>query len=128
LLPRLVERIGAWRAIVAVAGIWGLWHIPFVLSGVYSGFQTLPQALAAAVTVPLGNMAFGIVIGWLWVRTESIWIVTLAHGAVNNWGQYAFKYMRDFAVVNDMLVLAAGVLAMLVVGSVLLAWAMPRGA
>jgi hypothetical protein len=35
-------------------------------------------------------------VGWLWLRTESIWIA-LAHGAMNNWGQSTFKYMKDFA-------------------------------
>lgn len=34
-------------------------------------------------------------IGRLWVRTESLWIAALTHGALNNWGQYAFKFMDD---------------------------------
>jgi hypothetical protein len=55
----------------------------------------------------------------LWLRTESIWLVALAHGAQNNWGQYAFKYMRDFVRPSPIAVLAAGWLAVLVVGSVL---------
>jgi hypothetical protein len=47
-----------------------------------------------ALTVPVGIFAAGLVIDWLWLKTESIRIVSLAHGALNNWGQYAFKYMQ----------------------------------
>lgn len=116
LLPRFAERMGNRRAIILVALIFGLWHLPFVLAGIYFEFQTAQKALLAAVTVPMGSFAFGLIIGWLWVRTESIWIVSLAHGAVNNWGQYAFKYMRNLVAVDDTLVLAAGVLAVLALG------------
>jgi membrane protease YdiL (CAAX protease family) len=125
LLPRFIRRFGARHAIVLVSVIWGLWHLPFVLSGIYFDFKTVPKALEAAMILPTGSIAFGLVIGWLWVRTESIWIVSLAHGAVNSWGQYAFKYMRDFAVADDMLVLGAGILAVLIVGCGLLTVALP---
>jgi membrane protease YdiL (CAAX protease family) len=121
LLPRLAERMGGRRAIVVVAVLWALWHLPFALSGIYFDFPTVQKALLATLTLTLGNIAFGLVIGWLWVRTESVWIVSLAHGAVNNWGQYAFKYTRDFVMIDDTLVLAAGVLAVFVVGLFLVA-------
>jgi membrane protease YdiL (CAAX protease family) len=58
-------------------------------------------------------MVTGLIIGWLWLRTESIWLVAIAHGALNNWGQYAFKYMKDSvtpdAVSSDLAVFGAGV-------------------
>jgi branched-subunit amino acid ABC-type transport system permease component len=63
------------------------------------------------------------VIGWLWVPTESIWMVALAHGALNNWGQYAFKFMgegRGQSGPGDVLVLAASGVLLLVTASVLL--------
>src|ERR1700722_4128536 len=34
LLPRLMQRMSPQKSIVAVAAIWALWHVPFVLSGV----------------------------------------------------------------------------------------------
>jgi hypothetical protein len=64
------------------------------------------------------------VIGWLWIRTESIWIVAIAHGALNNWGQYAFKFMRDVATPDPALLLVAGFLGLLIVGSCLVAFTM----
>jgi CAAX protease family protein len=123
LLPRLWDRIGPRRAVVVTAIIWGSWHVPFQLSGIQHIDGVSPMKLA--ITLPFGIMITGLIIGWLWLRTESIWLVAIAHGALNNWGQYAFKYMKDSvtpeAVSSDLAVLRAGFLALFVVG-VLLLW------
>ena len=125
LLPRVVAKSGPRRAVLIVAMLWALWHVPFIVSGMYPAFNARPGVLQLTAVMVMGNIAFGLVIGWLWLRTESIWIVTLAHGSLNNWGQYAFKFMRDFRFANDLLVLAAGIAAVLVVGTALLAFAVP---
>ena len=52
-------------------------------------------------------------------------MAALAHGALNNWGQYAFKYMEKGGEPNDMVVLAAGGLAVLAVGGLLLEYGYP---
>ena len=123
LLPRLMDRIGARSAIAATAVVWALWHIPFALSGIQHLEGVSPTT--TALLMPAGVAASGLIIGWLWVRTESIWIVALAHGALNDWGQYAFKYMRDIPVHDQLVALGAGILALLVVGSLLVAFALP---
>jgi CAAX protease family protein len=122
LLPRLVERTCPRLGVVITSAIWGLWHIPFQLSGVQHADGVLPVALA--LTLPLGIFAAGLVLGWLWLRTESIWIVSLAHGALNAWGQYVFKYMQ-FVRAPDSIVGAAGILAVLLLGTLLLTLGLP---
>lgn len=118
LLPRLAARMGARRAIVVGAIFWAYWHVPFALSGIqYVGGIS---AARTAIVMPLGIAGVGIIIGWLWMRTESIWIVALAHGALNNWGQYAFKYLQDTTVARPELLLVAGGLPILIIGIVLL--------
>jgi membrane protease YdiL (CAAX protease family) len=120
LLPRLRERMGARRAVVAVAVLWALWHDPFELSGILHLDGVSPLKLA--FFMPTGTMAAGLILGWLWIRTESVWLVSIAHGALNNWGQYAFKYVRDTRNPNaDLAVLGTGYVALLVLG-VLLLW------
>jgi uncharacterized protein len=119
LLPRLVNRMDARRAVVIAAIVWALWHIPFELSGILHIDGVSPMKLA--VTMPFGTMAAGLILGWLWLRTESIWLVAIAHGALNNWGQYVFKYMKESDRPDaDLLVVSAGSLALLVVGVFLL--------
>jgi membrane protease YdiL (CAAX protease family) len=120
LLPRLKDKLGARWAIVTVAIIWALWHVPFELSGILHIDGVSPVKLA--LVVPPGTMAAGLILGWLWIRTESVWLVAIGHGALNNWGQYAFKYMRDTQNTNaDLVALSSGYFALLVVG-ILLLW------
>jgi len=119
LLPRLADRIGARSAVVVTSIIWALWHVPFQLSGIQHIDGVSPKTLA--LTMPLGTTAAGLILGWLWLRTESIWLVAIAHGASNNWGQYAFKYVKDSgAPERDIVVLCVGSLALLVTGVLLL--------
>jgi membrane protease YdiL (CAAX protease family) len=117
LLPRLLGHMGASRAVVVTSVVWAVWHVPLQLSGVQHVDGVSPIMLAA--TMPFGIFATGLVIGWLWLRTESIWIVAIAHGALNNWGQYALKYMQ-FVEAPDSVVAAAGSIAVLMVGTILL--------
>lgn len=126
LLPRLNDRIGARRAVVLTAIIWALWHVPFQLSGIQHIDGVSPIRLA--LTLPFGIATTGLIFGWLWVRTENVWIVSIAHGSLNSWSQYAFKYMKDAPATNaDLLVLGTGGLALLLVGSFLL-WSVPTTA
>jgi membrane protease YdiL (CAAX protease family) len=119
LLPRLMERMGARYAVVVTGIIWALWHVPFELSGILRIDGVSPTKLA--LTVPFGTLATGLILGWLWLRTESIWLVSIAHGALNNWGQYAFKYMKESVAPNtDLAILSAGSLALFLVGCFLL--------
>ncbi len=93
MLPKLQQGFSPRRAVLVSAVIWALWHVPFVVSGL-NYLDEVPM-LQMLVLYPTGLIGAGMVLGWLWVRTRSIWIVSLAHGSLNNWGQFAFKYMRD---------------------------------
>jgi membrane protease YdiL (CAAX protease family) len=122
LLPRLMDRMGARSAVVTTSVIWGLWHVPFQLSGIQHIDGVSPTRLASGFS--FGIIAAGLVLGWLWLRTESIWLVSICHGALNNWGQYAFKYMKDSvtpeAIHTDLTALTAGFLTLLLIGALLL--------
>ena len=126
MLPRLMERMSAQRAVAASALIWAFWHTPFALGGIHY-LPGIPTLLVVAV-LPVLTIGAGLVIGWLWVRTESIWIVALAHGSLNNWGQYAFKLMNDGGAggqPRDVLILLAGGLAVFAVGTLLVRRGLP---
>jgi membrane protease YdiL (CAAX protease family) len=119
LLPRLIDRLGARGAVVASAITWAVWHVPFQLSGIQYINGVSPIRLA--LVLPSGILAAGLILGWIWLRTKSIWLVTIAHGAMNNWGQYAFKYMKDsIKPDSENLLLAAANSILLMVGGLLL--------
>lgn len=118
MLPRLVSRFGACRGAAASALICALWHIPFAVSGVQHVENVSPLALA--IVSPVGQFGAGLFLAFLWLKTDSILLLSLAHGALNNWGQYAFKFMSTrgesdlalFALVNvALLAVGAGALA-----------------
>jgi membrane protease YdiL (CAAX protease family) len=118
LLPRLIGLTRERRAVVISSVIWSAWHVPYVLAGIQR-LEGVPAGWAVLV-VPVGIFGSGLVIGWLWLRTQSLRITAIAHGALNNWGQYAFKFVSSEGQPSDALVLAAGGLALIAVGSTLL--------
>jgi membrane protease YdiL (CAAX protease family) len=118
LLPRLIDRMTKSRAVMVTSVVWAIWHVPYALAGIQH-LDGVPAGWAALV-VPLGIFGSGLIIGWLWLRTESIWIAAIAHGALNNWGQYAFKFTSGAGQSSDVLVLGSGGLALIVAGTLLL--------
>ena len=93
LLPKLIERFDIKKGIFATALICALWHLPYSLSGIHHVAD-----MPLYYSVPLeffGQIGVAIIFSWLWIRTQSIWMVSIAHGSLNNWGQYAFKFMDD---------------------------------
>lgn len=72
LLPRLQDRTGARGAVIAAAVIWGLWHVPVQLSGIQQIDGVSPTRLALGF--PLGIMIAGLILGWLRLRTENIYL------------------------------------------------------
>jgi hypothetical protein len=63
--------------VVDASAISAVWHVPFQLFGIQHIDGVSPVTLA--LTVPFAIFGMGLVIGSLWLKTESIWIVTLAH-------------------------------------------------
>jgi membrane protease YdiL (CAAX protease family) len=118
LLPHLIELTSERRAVVNSSVIWAIWHVPYALAGIQH-LDGVPPGWATLI-VPVGIFGSGLVIGWLWLRTKSIWIAATAHGALNNWGQYAFKFVSGGGHPSDGLVLACGGISLIAVGAILL--------
>jgi membrane protease YdiL (CAAX protease family) len=78
LLPRLLP-LGYGGAILASGLIWGLWHAPLTLLGWnYPGlgpWAVLPFTAFCTVV--------GAVLGWLRLRTGSVWPAVIGHGVLN---------------------------------------------
>ena len=87
LLPLLTERFGFRRAAFMTGGVWALWHYPLLL---LPGFITKPKS-AMEMTFFTG-MVIGLsfVIGWLRMKTQSIWPCVLLHAAHNGFLETVF--------------------------------------
>lgn len=82
--PFLTEKLGRRLGLLVSGCIWGLWHAPVI---VFAGYNFGTGYLGAPFTGPLimcvGCMALGIMLTFLYEKTECIWAPALAHGAFN---------------------------------------------
>ncbi|MEU4016493.1 type II CAAX endopeptidase family protein [Microbacterium sp. NPDC028030] len=78
LVPAL-RPLGTWPALILSGVIWGFWHSPIILLGYNFG-----RADISGVLFMIGGcVAWGILLGWLRLRSASVWPAVLAHGALN---------------------------------------------
>jgi membrane protease YdiL (CAAX protease family) len=66
-------------AAVATGLIWAVWHYPLLLMG----YQFPDNRYAGLVVFPVSLVLYSIMLGWLRLRTDSVWAPSLAHSAFN---------------------------------------------
>lgn len=115
LLPSL-RPLGTWPALVISGIVWGLWHSPVILLGYNFGRTDITGVLFMVG----GCVAWGIALGWLRLRSASVWPAVLAHGMLNAAGALvllvaAAGQSYDLALVGPLGVVAWGVLAVMIV-------------
>lgn len=78
LVPAL-RPLGTWPALLISGVIWGAWHSPVILLGYNFGRTDISGVLLMIG----GCVAWGILLGWLRLRSASVWPAVTAHGALN---------------------------------------------
>ncbi|MBP5803796.1 CPBP family intramembrane metalloprotease [Microbacterium maritypicum] len=78
LLPAL-RPLGTWPALILSGVIWGAWHSPVILLGYNFGRTDLTGVLFMIG----GCVAWGILLGWVRLRSASVWPAVIAHGSLN---------------------------------------------
>jgi len=98
LLPRLIASgFGEWRALFLSGAIWGLWHAPLILRGAeYFGHPYLGVPMFIGFSILLG-----IVFGWMWLASRSVWVTAVAHGSLNAWGGLALVVLTPFDMIKS---------------------------
>ena len=82
LLTRLIDA-GVPRPVLVGGVIWGLWHVPLIVAGVYvadSGQSRLLTVLLFMVTV----ISIGVIIARFRLATGSVWPAIVLHAAWNS--------------------------------------------
>ena len=123
ILPHFMMKFRFWKANVLQAFLFGLAHLVFPLSSWISGQATAGEAAASAVFLMFATTIGGLVFGYLYYRTNSLWTAVLAHLIDNAIG--LFFHIQTVSRINaerDILMLASmGFLAL-----VILAWAVAK--
>ena len=78
LLPAL-RPLGTWPALILSGVIWGVWHSPIILLGYNFGRTDITGVLFMIG----GCVAWGVLLGWLRLRSASVWPAVIAHGSLN---------------------------------------------
>ncbi|TXK42033.1 CPBP family intramembrane glutamic endopeptidase [Nonomuraea sp. C10] len=79
LVPRLTGTRGVVAGLMLSGAIWGLWHAPLTLLG-----YNYPNLGAGAALYFTGFcVVAGVVLGWLRLRSGSVWPAVVAHGSLN---------------------------------------------
>jgi membrane protease YdiL (CAAX protease family) len=79
LLPLLMRRFSFWKANLMQALLFGLAHLVFPLASWLSGETTPGAAPAGAASLLVFTTIGGLVFGYLYYRTGSLWTTVLAH-------------------------------------------------
>ena len=84
MVPLLKERFGVAKGRLIGGAIWGMWHWPIIIligynyGAEYWGAPVLGPLLFCVICV-----ALGVLLDFLYEKTDCIWIPALAHGAFN---------------------------------------------
>lgn len=73
--------------ILVCGAIWGLWHVPLILAGLYI---TGPVPLVSAAVFMVVAVGLTVPISWARLATGSVWPAVVAHGAWNTVIQILF--------------------------------------
>ncbi|NNC11308.1 CPBP family intramembrane metalloprotease [Planctomonas sp. JC2975] len=78
LLPSL-RPLGTWPALILTGVVWGLWHAPIILLG----YDFAQPNLFGLLMMVGGCLFLGILVGWLRLRSGSVWPSVFAHAGFN---------------------------------------------
>lgn len=94
LQTRLTERLGTTKAIVWTAVLWAFWHTGMHLVDTEDLSGPADVVLSVFVLVPASIAGVGLLFGWLFHRSGSLWVVVLAHAAMNKYGGAAVRFFE----------------------------------
>lgn len=115
MLPHFMSSLSFRWANLLQAALFGLWHAVWLLKSLVTGELTAGAAATEAIGLVLTTTAAGLVFGYLFFRTGSLWAPWLAHTIHNS--AFNLVHIRTVEGLDaDMSVL----LPVLVVGYVLL--------
>jgi len=123
ILPHLMLRFSFWKANALQASLFGLAHLVFPISGWLNGQSTAGEAAAEAAYLLIAATVGGLVFGYLYYRTGSLWTAVFAHFIDNVIGlSFHIQTVDRLSAETDIFMLARlGFVALVV-----LAWAVAK--
>ena len=96
--PYLKEKLGVTKGRIAGGAIWGAWHWPIMI---FAGYEYGKEYIGAPVLGPIVfcicSVMIGILLDYVYEKTETIWLPSLMHGAVNAFTVFAYLTKPEYA-------------------------------
>ncbi|MCM1173643.1 MAG: CPBP family intramembrane metalloprotease [Blautia sp.] len=96
--PYLKEKLGITRGRIAGGTIWGVWHWPVMI---FAGYEYGKEYIGAPVLGPvvfcICTVMMGIILDYVYEKTETIWMPSLMHGAINAFTVFAYLTKPEYA-------------------------------
>jgi membrane protease YdiL (CAAX protease family) len=126
LLPRLRALLGPWPGLLAHGAVWGFWHAPLI----YLAGHNYPghPVLGVPLFVVFGAL-FGVLLGWLQIRSRSVVAPTVGHAALNAVAGAPLLLLRgvDPAVAGVLFSPLGWVVLLAVIAALVRSGELPRG-
>lgn len=111
LLPAL-RPLGTWPALIISGAVFGVWHTPIILLG----YNFDRPDITGVLFMIGGCVAWGVLFGWLRLRSASVWPAVVAHGSLNAVAGLVLLLIAagdvpDHAIVGALGIVAWGVIA-----------------
>lgn len=94
LQPKLMP-LGGRKAVLLVGVIWGIWHWPVIAMGYNYGFDYPGAPWVGLLAMVWFTLVLGVFIGWVTIRSDSVWPAVIAHGAINGIAAIGTLYLSD---------------------------------
>jgi membrane protease YdiL (CAAX protease family) len=94
LLQKLMP-LGGRRAMVLIGVIWGVWHWPVIAMGYNYGLSYPGAPWLGMLAMVWFTFLIGTFLGWVTIRSESVWPAVIGHAAVNGIAGWGALFVRN---------------------------------
>jgi len=89
LVPKIFD-IGLKYPLFATGIVWAVWHLPMV---VFGGYYKTDNLFLISTTYTLSIIGIGYFIGWIRMKSGSVWVASVAHASHNFFFQLLIPYV-----------------------------------
>lgn len=94
----LKDKLGVIKGRIAGGAIWGFWHWPvMILAGYEYGKEYMGAPVLGPIVFCLSTIAMGIMLDYVYEKTETIWMPSLMHGAINAFTIFVYLVKPEYS-------------------------------
>jgi len=82
LQPKLMP-LGGRKTMMLIGMIWGIWHWPMIMMGYEYGLDSPGFPWSGMLMMVWASLLFGTFLGWVTLRSRSIWPAVIGHAVMN---------------------------------------------